>query len=433
MKKAVVYGTGVSAEYFLKHFSGEFEIKGIVDRTPGKFEGYTVSTLEQLEEIDYEFIIVASWAIEDIGERILSKIVISKDKLLWFQHNKNRIIGYEHADVSQAHSLHNMDSVLYAYYDLNVSRSTYDILGFLCLADIHRQKLGLSALHIVIVSAENNAFNVAGKGVINIDEHHWRKRQILIQCCGLLETCRGYSLTTSREEARVLEREHAHVFPQGYSVDKPVACWEFNFLFDCITDGHEIRRLSANNHALTYVQDFFNAHNPKQKYPVTITLRQSEIKPLRNSEILAWGEFIKALDKSQFFPVVVPDTENAWLNEGEFEGAKVFSEACFNVEIRMALYESSLVNLGVNNGPMHLCALSKKANYLMFKQVIEDYVHTSSKSFEQRGFEIGGDFPGAGAGQTLIWENDTLECITQSFESFLQNNPQLLARRKGEW
>jgi len=429
MKKAVVYGTGASAEYFYQHYSDGFEINAIVDKEPGEFFGHTVLTLAQLKDIDYEFIVIASWAVEDIGERILSKITIGKDKLLWFQHNKNRIVDYEHADVRQAHSQHHMNSVLYAYYDLNVARSTYDILGFLCLADIHRQKLGLSALHIVIVSAENNAFNVSGKGVINIGEHHWRKRQILIQCCGLLDTCQGYSLTTNREEARLLERGHTHVFPQSYSVDQPVACWEFNFLFDSIKDGHEIRRLSANSHALAYVQDFLNSHNPEQKHPVTITLRQSEIKPLRNSEMSAWKTFINALDKSQFFPVVVPDTENAWLDEREFEGAKVFSEACFNVEIRMALYESSLVNLGVNNGPMHLCALSKKSNYLMFKQIIEDYVHTSSESFVQRGFNIGGDFPGAGVGQTLIWEHDTLECITQNFESFLQKNAHLLVGR----
>ena len=66
------------------------------------------------------------------------------------------------------------------------------------------------------------------------------------------------------------------------------------------------------------------------------------------------------------------------------------------------------------NNSTHLCALSRDCRYLMYKQVTEDYAHTSTQSFLDRGFTIGGHFPGANALQRLVWEDDSAEVITRT-------------------
>ena len=52
------------------------------------------------------------------------------------------------------------------------------------------------------------------------------------------------------------------------------------------------------------------------------------------------------------FPVVLPDTEVSLLAlTGGFEGITLMPAASINLDIRMALYEVSYLNLFVSNGP----------------------------------------------------------------------------------
>ena len=48
---------------------------------------------------------------------------------------------------------------------------------------------------------------------------------------------------------------------------------------------------------------------------------------------------------------------------------EVFREASWNVGLRMALYESSYLNLGVNNGPLIFAAMNDRVRLLVFKLV----------------------------------------------------------------
>lgn len=416
MKKVLLYGTGSSAKYFYENYTSEYQILEVIDKQTPRADFWQKPCLKpsQISRLDYEFIVIASWAIQNIFDELLV-IGVARDKVLWFQHNKNKLVDQsEFANLILHEDVENQ-AILYAFYDLNVARTTFDITGFLCLAEVERKNCGADKVHVVIVNATNNEFNLAGKGIISTPEHDWRKRQLLMQSCALLPSCVGVTVTSCRSEAKVLLNRAEHVFPKNYSVDVPVARWEFTHLFEAVNEGHVCLHLRASEPAIAFLRSWYKSQgfdSPEQKV-VTITLRWSEIKPKRNSNIEAWRDFAVYLRERGYFPVILPDTEDAWI---DFPEGAIFTPACFNVELRMALYESAFLNTGVNNGPMHLCALNENTPYIMHKQITEDYAHTSTKSFIDRGFVIGQDFPGATKLQKLVWEDDSYEVIKTSFE-----------------
>lgn len=415
----IVYGTGASARFFIKHYRSKYNIVAVADDSNQEksFESIEIVNSTVAKSIPHDAIIVASWAIEAICSR-LSSFGFELDKVYWFQHHKNKIVSQDHYEASSKFSCPEKSEILYAFYDLNVSYATFDILAFICQADISRERLGCKSVHFVIVSAEQNDFNEAYKGIVNIEEHAWRKRQMLIQSAALLPTCSGYTMTSCREEARELAASTSNIFPSDYDVDHPEQQWEFNFLFDLTRMGIETSRLRATSQSINYVNQYLQKNNPQSKKVITITLREYDVKCKRNSNIKEWIKFVEYLDFDEYFPVIVPDTEKYFDTELWQGIAHVFSDVCFNVELRMALYELSYLNMGVNNGPLHLCAMSPECRYLMFKLIVNDYPHASEESFIKRGFSIGGSFPGAKPNQKFVWEDDSFEVLKFHFEKF---------------
>lgn len=427
-KKVVLYGNGASARGFLTSDFSEYQVIAIATETPkiNQFEGLDIIATEDIARIEFDIVIVASWAIHEITER-LSRIGIGKEKILWFQHHKHRLLPWGHPDFFQSHEEVAQEQILYAVYDMNVARATYDIIGFLCLAECARLERGLSAIHVIIVNASNNEFNRARWGLQNKNEHEWRIQHILVPCCALLPSCKGVSKTVTRAEVNKLINTTKNVFPFNYNESQPVIEYEFDLLFNRVNRGQEIAHLRATQEALNLVSKSLSRLNPENKKLITVSLRESTSKPLRNSKKDQWLAFLEWLDKEQYLPIVIPDTENAFLSPDDgFREYLCLDVAAFNVEFRMALYELSYLNLGVNNGPIHLCALSKNCDYIMYKQVVEHYPHSSSKSFIDRGFTIGGGFPGAGKRQKFVWEDDDFQVLKHHFCEFVSNDEKLI-------
>src|SRR5262245_19141868 len=82
------------------------------------------------------------------------------------------------------------------------------------------------------------------------------------------------------------------------------------------------------------------------KKPVTITIRESIIKPGRNSNIAEWKKAAEWLVEKGFWPLFVPDTEGPTQNFAPFD---TFSGPAKDVDERLALYTLATLNLGVNN------------------------------------------------------------------------------------
>ena len=312
---------------------------------------------------------------------------------------------------------------LYAFYDLKVEPITFDILWFLAGADLQRRRLGLEHIHVVIVPSPDDGLrkeDLRYESMVDRETRRWRIHNILISAVGFLPLCIGFTLAASRHEAAVM-RSGAAVrhYPKGYEPILPVAHHPNDSLYPARAGTRPIGVLRAGAQGLRYIDQWLASYAADRR-TITITLRDYEYHPARNSNVAAWAEFARGLDLRVWFPVFVLDTERTL---GEVPKALqdfvVFREVSWNVGLRMALYERAWLNLGVNNGPMALCWLNERTRYITFKMVTPSVSQTTVAFNRSRGFEPNQSLPFATAFQRWVWEDDSLDVIDREFQQMV--------------
>ncbi len=138
---------------------------------------------------------------------------------------------------------------------------------------------------------------------------------------------------------------------------------------------------------------------------VTITLRDSFRNRYRNSNREAWGRAEKWLSGKGYQVAVFPECE----------------QSPIDLELRMSIYASAQMNLGIANGPMSLCLFSE-APYISLNQTPEvppgEVVQYDQKRLlEKQGFPPGSQFAFRNERQKLVYEPDSFENIVRHFEA----------------
>lgn len=207
--------------------------------------------------------------------------------------------------------------------------------------------------------------------------------------------------------------------------------WEnkvFRPCIDLIGAVYDERALYGHNKHLFVSRDIVKMAQEGQEVPklkskgnydlpegaVTITLRESEQWPHRNSNLNEWKKFARELKDRVIF---VRDTSQAY---GPIDGFETCPLASTNLDARMALYERSKVNLFVSNGPAALALFSDKP-WLQFVQTEPDSSHytPNTRKFwkESAGIEVGSQYPWSSPNQRMVWEKDTYENIKSAYEA----------------
>lgn len=309
-------------------------------------------------------------------------------------------------------------SNLYLFYDLDILPITFDISWILCLAEVCRQHLHLPSLKVIFVPGnfegmrqENPEYDL----IINSELRHWRKRNILISMLALLPSCKSFTYCANRKEAEIIRSKFAHyVCPFSYQTLFPTSI-QANDLYNLSSP--DVMALRATPASLTYIKKWLNSKT-KDKKIITITLRQYDYMPKRNSNITAWENFTKKIDSSLYYIIIVPDTEaSLQLPSPAFDALTYCIEACWNIELRMALYESSFLNLGINNGPFALCWLNKMCRYIMFKIHTEAVTQTNRETFEKLGLPFGSAPKFLTTFQKWVWKDDNEAVLLEEFNN----------------
>lgn len=150
--------------------------------------------------------------------------------------------------------------------------------------------------------------------------------------------------------------------------------------------------------------------------PITITLREAHHWPLRNSQIKEWQKFAKDLQNKGEDVIFIRDTAKA--NE-PLPGFCTAPPCAFNIDLRMALYEQSKINLGVSNGPMGLTLFSEVPYLYFVNQQTRDKQYLAHKSewwMQTNGIGPGEQWPWAKPGQQMIWKRDTYRNLCEAWE-----------------
>lgn len=308
---------------------------------------------------------------------------------------------------------------LYAFYDLAVAPLTFDFLWFLVGAELRRKRDGLAAIAVVIVPGREEGLRREDPAYERFADRAARRARIaniLVPACGFVPAIAGVSVAGSRESAARLARaEGASVFPARYEPDLPSYPDPREPLRAAREEGAKIGVLRAAPGDLRSIERWLAARRCSGRV-VTITLRHYEYGAARNSNLAAWVEFARRLDRSRYSVVFVPDTEQVYGGlPPELAPFTVCAEAAVNLGLRMALYEAAWLNLGVNNGPMGLCWLDDRTRSITFKILTEGVEQTTVEYMKHLGFEIGRSLPGSTPFQKWVWEDDRLEVIEREF------------------
>lgn len=305
---------------------------------------------------------------------------------------------------------------LFFMYDLDVEPITYDFWLALVIAEAKRCHLGLSFLQVVIVPGR-----VAGlrdeaidyDAIIDQSARRWRIFAMLLESLPLLAVQPSLVYCATREQARTLADKIYHSYPDNYLWNFPTVHQKTDV--KKYSPSVVVNRAPAEAHR--YVQMWLNSVTQGRKV-IVITLRQYAYVEARNSQVEEWGKFIRKLNQQDYCVVIVPDTEAALTAPPAVlaEHALFFTAACWNVALRVALYESAYLNLGVNTGPLSLCWFNPRCRYLMFKLAVKGEVVAVTR---EHGYGWGETPKFATKYQKWIWEDDDEEVITREFLSMM--------------
>ncbi len=330
----------------------------------------------------------------------------------------SRLVRRRHAGTSEE-----SDDILYAFYDVQVAPITYDACWFAAAADLARRRRGLRRIHFVIVPGTKGGVReerAVYEAAVDAAQRIWRVHNVVIPILTLVPSCAGYTLLPDRRAAESLRAEAAdRIYPEHYEPALPVSHHPSELLRLRPGERAGIGVLRGSAQGLRYVERWM-APRLRGRRVISITLRDYAFMTARNSNLDAWAAFARHLDPGTYLPVFVPDTERT-LDPlpGELEGFEIFREASWNVGLRMALYQSSYLNLGVSNGPLYFAAMNDQVRVLMFKIITPSVPQTTEEFLRQLGFQIGAQLPFATPFQRLIWEDDALEVIEREFEAMV--------------
>ena len=149
---------------------------------------------------------------------------------------------------------------------------------------------------------------------------------------------------------------------------------------------------------------------------VTITLRECDHFPHRNSNMDAWLKFAFHLKAQGERVVFVRDTSVA---REQIDGFDICPAASLDLDERMALYYSAKMNLFVSNGPATLGYFSDWP-WMIFIPIEGDdsgYMPNTAKFWsESAGIEVGTQFPWCRRDQRIVWQPDTYENLVAAWD-----------------
>jgi hypothetical protein len=184
---------------------------------------------------------------------------------------------------------------------------------------------------------------------------------------------------------------------------------------------YDLSVFSAPRQAVNIVKEFLKEKLKGRKL-ITITLRTYKHHSDRNSDLEQWLLFLRSLDTSLYFPVIVKDTYNCTVSsKNEMDNYLSFPLASVDFSLRLALYESAYINMCVSNGPTAIFNFVKNLSSITCIKADDSNPVISSRAFEQVGIKIGGDILYKdNQFQTLLWGQEDAQKLTNVFNELCQ-------------
>lgn len=276
----------------------------------------------------------------------------------------------------------NPDRLLFVY-DTLLNPVTFDLLHYLYYADWFRRQAGKTHIDVLIVSRSDRLIlEESYIAAVGEDSTDWRLTNLLVPLCRLFSSL-GRIYLVEQEEAFEIVKGYRNVHPEGYSYANPKTA-----AVRLDTPGVDFYpALTIADTARKIVEAYFPQKDNRRI--VTITLRTYDYIPARNSDIKSWVGFAEELDPIKYRVVFIPDASMHGVGTIEqLNGFEVYDSACWNIQLRAALYRRAWINMGVACGPLGISGLMENVWTIMIDRTL-DYPAGYAKNLISNG-----NFPG---------------------------------------
>ena len=326
--------------------------------------------------------------------------------------------------------------VVHAVYDIEKHPISYDIAFFLQASEIYKKIHNADDLVTSILWPKDikNCPGVSKDAdmAVNADARSFRIGHVMMQLVDLFESqaviqVKDRSLPESLFD---LSEKNSRIIPFP-----PPEAAHHSYYYRLVNENPElVSGFSASAQAHQYVDDFIRSNGLGPKV-LCITLRQYKFDLQRNSDMPAWEAFLDRVDQKEYSIVVVPDTDQFSSNDSRMLRDQVsFTPACFDVDLRFALYERAFLNMFVNNGPGTVAGLNPKIRFLKFKLLAPNVPHCTKEFLLELGYEIGKSPEYMNKFQKWVWKDDDAETLWSEFkkmESLIESS-QYVEQKSGE-
>lgn len=266
--------------------------------------------------------------------------------------------------------------MLTAYYDLNLCPPTFELVSFRLRVEQERRRLGEDRVKIVFLPGHRDGFRHDNAWPHTTAGRLHMLEQVAIPICRLLPEC----------EVEMANGPHLAPVPifgvraREYGHDRFVSAF-------------------AEVGGFLRPQGELIAELPT----VTITLREADHWPERNSRVDEWLKVSDLISRMGYAVVMIRDG----------------SKHPMAIEERAAIYRAAVCNLFICNGPAFL-SFACDAPTLMFRPTDETLGGVfSSLHWRVCGVEPGQQMPGTPAHQRVIWDDDRADVIMNAFTDFI--------------
>jgi len=279
--------------------------------------------------------------------------------------------------------------MLAACYDLARNPPTYDFVTFLMVAERERLLRGDDSIAIEILPGPAGGFRRDDLWPHSVDDRRALLARIVVPMARMLPSCTSVTDYKMRPESA-----------RGFGVGRHM-----------ISSKHFIEAMSRGIRPLRAPGEV-----EKDDTLITLTLREADHWPERNSKLEEWLTAARHFKACGFRVVIVRDTLRAF---DAIDGLEISTDASVDLRARARLYRSAACNVFVNNGPAWL-AMALDAPMLMMRPGTEgSHKFATAEAWAAKGVEIGGQIPGAPPYQRLIWRDDYYQSIIGAVRDFL--------------
>jgi hypothetical protein len=287
----------------------------------------------------------------------------------------------------------------------------------LCSAELYSIKINKIGIIFICVPPKENKSNFTSNydQIVNKDSKKWRIDNIIIPVVRSHPACKGMIFLPDRISLKEIIKNN-DIFPELYD--------GFNLRYANFTDLYrskynDFNGIESSIQGKIYIKNYFKRREISNNV-ITLVIRDYGYDEARNTNYDELSKFVSYLISNNYNPVLVPDTDNAFKKIKNIDENLIFRDPCWNVGLRLALYELSLLNIFGPGGAGSVMLFGNKSACLGINSIVDNSLESNAKMYEKAGIQAGMQWSFLPKFQYISYKDESCENLILEFEEYFK-------------